>query len=257
MTLPRFTSGQVGRLDFAALNEAFGYIDEARGLSPPSASSPKDSGVLFARIGQTGEQLGVTVPPSRALQFVGHYWNEVVSTAGSWEALEGGRSSGSLTTGTPADAVRFPALSITGKTLDENVVAVLFPQMTRATSQFPSSLFYAAVQIPEGPQPMRIDGSTPISGSVGRWTYSVTKTAWNGFTKTFNAVSPAVSGSAYNSLELLADGTPANSFGVGSIKPATASVTRQPIKTGAVVMCSQLGGSWHFSVPNGYGINCG
>ena len=255
MTLPRFTSGQVGRLDFATLNDAFGYIDEVRGASPDPRRAPIDGAPIIARIGSTGADLGVpTTTPG--LAFIGHYWNEVVGP--SWDNLPGGRASGDLTTGNPVDAVQFPALSLDGKTLNEGAIAILFPTSSQTSSSVPESRpFYAALQIPEGQVPMRIDSNVLVSGTTGRWRYTVTKMRWNFISDLYEPIVPATQFIAYNTLELLVDGSPANSFGVGSIKPSTASVTRQPIKTGAVVMATQLGSTWHFSIPNGYGVSCG
>lgn len=260
MTLPRFTSGQFGRLDFSHLNDAFGYIDEMRGTSPATAPTPKDSGVLFARIGDTGAGLGVQAGPNTALQFVGHYWNEVVSTGSGWEPFEGGRASGSLTTGIPVDAVQFPALSLTGKTLEQDVVAILFPQMTRPTDQFPARLFFAAVQISEGPQPMKVYGNEPIENAVGRWRYDLVRQRWNNSTKSYVDVDEGGVGTVdgYNTVETAIDNVPIESFGVGSTRGTGFTVFRRPIKDGTVVMATQLSSqTWHFSVPNGYSIGCG
>lgn len=244
MTLPRFTAGQNGSLEFHHLNEAFGYIDTRRSENPKQGPGAQQSASLVGRI-------GTLPPPGTPPSAQGYSWSEVrLTEAGEWIAIDGGRSSGpSNVAGRPELRWTYPAFALDGRPLDAFKEYLLVPSYRQDGKAFYLAMPQATTR------PYQIIAADPIPTLPGQWRYSarLARRDFQGLWQIPNEQTFDL----FNTLEALQDGVPANTFGVGSIKPASATVTRQPIKVGAVVVASSDLTGIFFSVPNGYGINCG
>lgn len=235
MTLPRFTSGNVGRLTFEHLNNAFETldgIDRVEGIA--GADSPLRGRAITARVtAQSGSN---------------YAWFEIYRVNGAFVQYPKGRSStfngnayanplvafGSLTPSVGSDVVIFPIYESGGS-------LVYIPVAASAGGE----TFAAAV------------GAAPVAiVPLQRWRYTVTEVAWNSSASAWQTVQGGRVVQAYNGAENPTD-APNLPIGVGQGRGPTTSVERQAIKQSTVVQVSRdIGGAYFFCCPNGYTFTC-
>lgn len=238
MTLPRFTSGQVGRLDFSHLNDAFGYIDLQRG----SESKPVDAAdgklpLVLAIIG------------SYDAQTKRHAWSEaVIDENGTAVPFTGGRTSTAN-----GDPFAFPAFTPDGQQASAGSVVTLVPKRRKS-----GAIAYLVVSGSAAGtvNTLIVQGVQQVIHPQRMWVYQVRQAVWE-FTPPFNWQATGALMYALNGCENAVD-QPGVSIGVGTVVPVgvSASAIRQPIKSGTVVVATMVGSTWVFSVPNGYRYDC-
>jgi hypothetical protein len=248
MTLPRFNNGQVGELRWNHLNDAFDRIEaiEKRLDQIKSAMGPlayKD--IIIARLGVQGIN-------NR------YAWTQVAPTSNlNFPTMENG-----LRSTLDGDLYASEAIAVDGARYEVGDIVFLKPSVMTTGRNFMAIIRPAGSRV----RVYRIIGATPISGvptSSPAWRYDVLRTEvtfdpatdlyqWNDF-----AGSETDATIALNAAETVAD-TPTN-IGLGTVLPSSVSgYTRQPIKSGTRVLCTDTGGSVVvFSMPNGYALNCG
>lgn len=235
MTLPRFTAGNVGRLTFTDLNEAFDMIEGVDRVAGTAGAKqiPRGRAVTAKVTGQQGANFS---------------WYETVRVNGAFVRYENGRSSvseednfsvpliayGSLTPSVGQDVVIFPIYDEEGKLL-------YIPVAASAGGE----TFAAAV------------GAAPVAViPLQRWRYTVTEVSWNPSASAWQSVQGGRVVQAYNGAENPTD-APNLPIGVGQGRGPTTSVERQAIKQSTVVQVSRdIGGSYFFCCPNGYTFTC-
>lgn len=238
MTLPRFTSGQVGRLDFAALNEAFGYIDEARGVSPSGMRADRVPPRILATLGAYDATA------------LGHSWSEsVVTETGTIETLQGGRSSGPQ-----SEPHQFPAITADGSEAASGDV-VMLDECFRKNGK---AVYLISPLVTSASEMLKVIGifQTMIPGRM--WSYRCRRVQFSFSvpgSPGFGWVESGSEVSALNGCENAVDQIP-QSIGVGTQIPAAGSATRMPIKVGTVVLAKRRSGGFEFSIPNGYAYQC-
>lgn len=238
MTLPRFTSGQFGRLDFSHLNDAFGYIDLQRG----SESKPVD-----AADGKLPLVLAIIGSYDAATKR--HAWSEAVIDAnGTVVTLSGGRRSTAN-----GDPFAFPAFTPDGQQASVGSAVTLVPKRTKT-----GGIAYLVVSGSAAGtvNTLIVQGVQQVIHPQRMWVYQVRQAAWE-FTPPFNWQSTGSVMYALNGCENAVDQAGV-SIGVGTVVPigVSASAVRQPIKNGTVVVATMVGTTWVFSVPNGYRYEC-
>lgn len=235
MTLPRFTAGNVGRLTFQNLNEAFETLDGIdRVAGTQGAENILRGRAITARVtAQSGSN---------------YAWYETVRQSGAFVQYANGRNSsvggnqygapliafGSLTPTVGADVVIFPIYDKTG------------------------SLMYIPVAASAGGETFAASvGSAPVTLlPLQRWRYTVTEVSWNPTSSAWTTVQNGRVVQAYNGAENPTD-APNLPIGVGQGRGPTTSVERQAIKPSTVVQVSRdIGGSYFFCCPNGYTFTC-
>lgn len=238
MTLPRFTSGQVGRLEFSHLNDAFGYIDLARGEPGRDPSTdPQKLPLVLALIGTYDSTTKR------------HAWSEAtIDSSGTAVALDGGRNSTSN-----GDQYAFPAMTADGQQAATGSAVTLVPK--RRTD---GSLIYVVVSGVQSSSTntLIVQGVQQVIHDGRMWVYQVRQAIFE-FTPPFNWQSTGSVMYALNACENAVD-QPGVSIGVGTVVPVgvSASATRMPIKNGTVVVGMLRGSTWIFSIPNGYRYEC-
>lgn len=248
MPFPRYTRGSAGSLSFSTMNEVF---DRIEALEQPAATSGGRKFKPVAFLGKIGAQ-----KPNTTNQWA---FSEVCYEASlltlQFPIVQGGRQSSDGT-----DLFAYPAV---GENLVTGQVVMLFP-MNRDSSTISGSapsplngkLMFHAMRIPSQDCVARIAGSTSIG--TGQWRYSVQLCdgTVSGSSILWIVQNGAATFTAYNGAEAVADAP--SSYGVGSSPPgAVTSITRQPIKNGVVVNCTQdRNGNWTFCIPNGYAVTC-
>ena len=237
MTLPRFTSGQLGRLDFSHLNDAFGYIDLQRG------TGEKDPRAADEKLPLIIAQLGI------ADSNLNYAWAEhVVNEQNQLVPLTGGRTSAS----SDGNQHAFPA-RVVGGSANTGDFVVLTPKRTKQ-----GKIYYAVIPLSAGAvEPYMVVGIQQLVMD-GLWVYRVKRAYWywgGGGTLLGWQVSGGEE-TAFNTCENPRDDQPALTIGVGSVRPQNIQATRKPIKTGTVALASRVGSFLYFSVPNGYSYTC-
>ena len=244
MTLPRFTSGSIGKLDFSHLNDAFGYIDLARSVSTPmpdSKSAP--SGAIFAKI------LNRDIQNNRSV----HSWTEVVQTGpGTYVEPQHPRTSK-----VDGNDFFYPVETIDGDELATNSVHAVFPHR-RADGSF----FYLqlGVQQEVGMLAIGTVAQTLIPNQM--WTYHARLARFriDAYpTPTWEVYGDPTT--AVNGCESAPDIHPI--YGVGSSIPGansgqegTPNISRRPIRSGVIAVAIRATAIWTFSIPNGYSVIC-
>jgi hypothetical protein len=236
MDLPRFTSGAVGKLTFAHLNDAFETLDDlARDNGVGGSAAIRSRRVIAARIG--------------ASQGSDYAWNELERNGSSWTLKANGRSSA-----LDQDLFAYPLVAFGGITPTTGSDLSIFPMHDATGRLIYVPLAGGGTSGPTGSPnfPAMIQGAQPIA--TGRWRYTIAEATVNTADGAWTAGASA--GSAYNGCEAVQD-LPNQLVGVGSGTGATASVSRNPIKIGTVVMISvDENDVRFFSVPNGYSYQC-
>lgn len=237
MTLPRFTSGRVGNLEFHHLNEAFDRI-EGVDTSMPNKMRARFSRVILARItGQSGS--GNAIKGS---------FQEVALSApasNSYSAVSGGVTS---TIGTDAFGapIVFPCSAV------GTIVPILAHVAANGKVYFREC---AGVSSAAGVRAGRITASTQITANT-RWLYTLTDVKVNVLASgTYNDTGVG-SFQALNGCEEAVDDVANRNIGVGTVHVVGSTATRRPIKNNTIVVCTETLGGFVFSVPNGYGFSC-
>jgi hypothetical protein len=233
MDLPRFTSGAVGKLTFAHLNEAFDAIDDlARDGGESTSRAPVKSRLILAKL-----------ISESALNPGDWSWTEVARDGANTVAKPNGRSSS-----TAQSAFAYPIRSDTGDALAANDVVLAAPMRDAD-----GLLYYAAAQpFARGivTEPIVIVSSSAVTAGV-QWLYTVRRVANTAYT--FPSSPPDFE--ALNGAENRIDG--GGVYGVGFGGGAASSLTRRPIEPGVVVLGVKVSPTRYvFSIPNGYGVNC-
>lgn len=237
MTLPRFTSGKVGKLEFHHLNEAFDRIENVD-PSMPSAHRQILGRVILARVTGTSGSGNSTK---------GSFQEVAVTTPGSnsYNAVTGGVSStvGSDPFGAP---IVFPV----------SAIGAIVPILGHVSGD--GKLYFrecSSVSTGSGVRAGKITAATQITANT-KWLYTLTDVqVLTLATATYQATGVG-SFQALNGCEEAVD-VPANrNIGVGTVHVAGSQATRQPIKVDTIVTCVPTAGGFVFSIPNGYGFVC-
>lgn len=245
MTLPRFTKGQAGNLDFSTLNEAFEAIDNLRrgGERPPARFQPRaaaGAGPIMVKVS--------TVTTDLARQRWG--WTEVEllnvppNTTQASFLTYGVKSGGATSNG-----------------LATPIVGDLFGGETcMATRQIGNGgvPYYVPTIEPFEPYPAKIL-SYVTGASTGQWIYTVQKQYYNYSNSTFENAGGQFD--CKNTVEYVAD--TASLFGVGFNKPSgIQTLNRSPVRAGVIVQIYRAFDSDHllgtrvFTMPNPYTATC-
>lgn len=247
MTLPRFTSGKVGNLEFSHLNEAFDAIDGMDRTQRASRNRRKIPNLVLARLGSQDQS------PNG---FGGWSWVEVYWNGGGEGAITvpGGLSSGAPAGEPDANPYMLPAFSIepTGFAMGE--VVLLVPSHRARFAAAPEPYMLIVRTLPSVTRAFEIVNAEGIA--LGRWKYTGRERRWDVIQNLWVPVGGApVDVTLLNSCENAVD-APGN-IGVGSTLPGSVpQPVRQRIKDGTVVMATASNINYVFSVPNGYAFQC-
>lgn len=247
MTLPRFTSGKVGNLEFSHLNEAFDAIDGMDRMMGASKQRRKMPNIVLARLGNQDQ---------RPEGFGGWSWVEVYWNFGSDLAytVPGGLSSGSPDGEPNPNPYLLPAVSLEPTAFRTGEVVLLIPSHRARFNAAPDPIMLIVRTLPSVTRAFEIVDAVGIS--LGRWRYIGRERKWDGLTNAWVAVEAnEQDANLLNSCENAVD-TPGN-IGVGSTLPLSVpQPVRQRIKNGTVVMATASNTNYVFSVPNGYAFGC-
>lgn len=235
MALPRFTAGNVGRLTFQHLNDAFETLDGIdRIVGIEGIDSPLRGRAITARVtGQSGSN---------------YSWYETVRVAGAFVQYTNGRSSVS-----DSDNFSVPLIAFGSLTPTVGSDVVIFPIYDQD-----GRLMYIPVAASAGGETFAAAvGAAPVAViPLQRWRYTVTEVSWNPSASAWQTVQGGRVVQAYNGAENPTD-APNLPIGVGQGRGPTTSVERQAIKQSTVVQVSRdVGGSYFFCCPNGYTFTC-
>lgn len=232
MTLPRFTGGKVGKLTFDHLNEAFDNID---GIE-------RDAGEVPSSASRRGRAIIARITNSNGTQFS---WFELVRDSSGYVIATDGLNS--IDNG---NLYGFPILAFGALAPAVGNDVVIVPQYDNQ-----GNLYYVPIAASGG-------GTTFVGVTQGipttlvtdlKWSYSVREVAWNG--NGYSSVTGGLQVTAYNGCENPTDDQ--SNVGVGQPRGPTATMTRQPIKSGTVVLVARDAlGLYSFSIPNGYAFTC-
>jgi hypothetical protein len=231
MTLPRFTSGRVGNLEFSHLNEAFDLLEGKQAKIRDSKEMGGES--ILARLLQM----------NASKQFC---WAEVSrSNDGSYGTVVNGQSSTR-----EANSYFYPAISLnTGAVVGD--VVVIAP---RRSAQ--GSLYYAILGSGGTvTRAFQIISNAPHATRSDAWAY-VAKTVESEIAVGIGQRWKVTSDIEYTLLNGAENPFDGSSIGVGTVVPSGTTYARRPIKPGTVVLASVVLGDWVFCVPNGYSFNC-
>lgn len=231
MTLPRFTSGRVGNLEFSHLNEAFDMLD---GKQAKKADRRETQSVpLLVRL--------ISRNPAGAFS-----WAEVSrDNDGTYAPVQGG-----LTSTKNSDPFHYQAISLSGGGLVGDIV-VIEPRRTK------QGRLYYTIGTSAGTvtRAFVIVSNVPHATRQDSWTYigkTVESVVSPGIGQQWSTTSQ-VEYTLLNGAENPVDGS---TIGVGTIPPSGTVSGRRPIKPATVVLASNIGGDWIFSLPNGYAFTC-
>ena len=232
MTLPRFTSGKVGALEFSHLNEAFDRIEDSSALVTMKRPRAALGRVFLARIlSKTGS--GLTEKGA---------FEEVARldlSAGTYAVIPGGLKS---TLG--ADAYKYPIVAAVSG------VGSIVPILGHIAGD--GSLYFKECAVSSTGTMASVVSAT---GSGPRWTYALNPVKWDGSAWVTTGAAPITG--AINGAENAVDTPQTRNIGVGSVYVANATATRNPIKVGTVVgPVIDIDGFYLFSTPNGYPFAC-
>jgi hypothetical protein len=237
MTLPRFTSGKVGRLEFHHLNEAFDRIENVD-PSMPSGVRQILGRVILARVqGQTGSGNAIK----------GSFVEVAVTNPGSddYSAVVGG-----VTSTVNGDAfgapIVFPVPPI------GSVVPILGHVAANGQLYFRQC---AAASSSASVRAGRITAATQITANA-KWLYTLNDVQVKTIGTAIYELTGVGAFQALNGCEEPVDAPATRNIGVGTIHVVGSTATRQPIKVDTIVVCIPTLGGYVFSVPNGYSFVC-
>lgn len=241
MTLPRFTAGNVGRLTFRDLNDAFEIIDGVDRVQGTAGSmqSPRGRAITAKVTGKQGSN---------------YSWQETYRVGGSFVQYPQGRSSlvdgdqyavplieyGSVTLTVGQEVVIFPIYDDTGKLLYVPAVAAA------SSSVFPARI---VTSIPIGSSSS--GGAPPGYSNFFLYQYEEVDFVVNPQPTVLYAWVPVPNGrtgNAINGCEVF------NQIPFQGTGPGTVGFLRIP--TGIVVMMTELPSYGFFSIPNPLAIQC-
>lgn len=243
MSLPRFTSGRVGKLSFQQLNEMFDRlealelkVDRGDGANTYSGENRK----LIVLLKLTSKH--ATLP---LFNFTEMVLTSVLTTPLTYTTLDGGRTASDGT-----NLFAYPFVSTTAAVGD--LVAAIAVN-SRTTSIGDGGLCYLPVG--GGGSSTSTTFAAKVTGAGGSApVFSYTCIEVEG--GSLAAKAGAVSFTAKNGAEVPTDAT--GSYGVGFAPPtAVATLTRKAIKVNTVVMVTKdAAGTYVFNCVNGYGVTC-
>ena len=235
MTLPKFTAGQVGKLEFHHLNEAFERIERLDG-NPAlvTASGPVLGRTILVRItGQSGTGNSIR----------GSFEEVALSSVGSNTYFAVGGGVKSTVSGDSYGApIVFPC----------SAVGSIVPVLGHIAAN--GKLYFRECSSPTLMRLGRINAAAQI-GSSGKFIYTLVEVSIDNFNQgTFATVGSGLIFYALNGCEQPVDLN--REIGVGTIYPLGGTAYRKPIKNGTVVSCMPSGSDYIFSIPNGYEFVC-
>ncbi len=245
----RFTAGQIGELSFDTINDIFSRIEALEGIAQPAPRNPRETDfkdMIVARLGVRGIN-------NR------YAWTEVAAATNN---LSFPTMSGGLRSTVGSDLYATEAVAVDDSVYQVGDIVFLLP------ARKSDGRAYMAIVRPAGSRVrvFKITASTPIPGLPAgspAWKYDVIRSevsfdpATNLYQWTDIAAQDEDVTIALNAAETVID--TATNIGLGTVlPPSVTGFTRQPIKVGARVLCTDTGGNTLvFSMPNGYAINCG
>jgi hypothetical protein len=244
MSLPRFTSGRVGKLSFQQLNEMFDRlealelkVDRGDGANTYNGENRK----LIVLLKLTSKHATLPLFDFTEMVLVG-----ISASSVTYVVLDGGRTSSD-----GANLYAYPFVSTTAA-VGDLVAAIAVNQ--RSTVLPDGGLCYLPVGGSATPSTSTTFAAkvTASSGTAPVFSYTCIEVEGSSFgTKT-----GAVPFAAKNGAEVPTDAT--GSYGVGFSPPtAVATLVRKAIKVGTVVMVTKDGqGTYKFNCVNGYGVTC-
>lgn len=264
MDLPRFTTGQVGNLTYAHLNEAFQLLDKLRPLLISGSSfNAGGEALLVARITGTA-----AATPSLMT------WEEVVlkeavavTSVMQWQARDGGRTSAAATSAEFTPAFVPPLFGQSSSTALPTGTVALLRRTTRIDGK-PAWMVVSSVSGGSDIFPARIDSARTreaVGGVTFRWLYSWTEvalldTASAGFYLDWTPVTNGRVGcqAATCSAEAFNGAERYSTHGLGGTGPAGANETNASIGIGTVVpLCRDaVSGLYYFSLGPATNISC-
>lgn len=237
MTLPRFTSGKVGKLEFHHLNEAFDRIENVD-PSMPAGTRQILGRVILARVqGQSGSGNAAK----------GSFVEVAVTSPGSdtYNAVSGG-----VTSTVGADAFGAPIV------FPVPPIGTVVPILGHVAAD--GKLYFrqcAAASSSASVRAGRITQTTQITANT-KWLYTLTDVQVQTLATAQYQATGVGSFQALNGCEEAVD-VPANrNIGVGTVHVVGSTATRQPIKVDTIVVCIPTLNGYVFSVPNGYSFAC-
>lgn len=233
MTLPRFTSGRVGNLEFHHLNEAFDRIEQTDGISS-SLDRVKQvwSRTILVRVvahsGTSASSVASFVEV--ALASIGSSaYNEIV---GGVTSTVNGNQYGAPIVGP------LPPIG--------SVLAVV------GHVAMDGKIYFKSAASPSSLSMLKIVGA---SSGTTNWRYDVRPVFWSGSAWIEDSTQAQAYG--YNGAESIADIAATRTIGVGTIHPDTADATRKRLRDNLIVgPAMKQGDDWVFSIPNGYEFVC-
>lgn len=231
MTLPRFTSGRVGNLEFQHLNEAFDRID-ALGSAPERLSF---KGEVFHRV----ILVKVTGVNGTGATATGSFVEVALATVPSQTYTP---ISGGITSASGANTYAFPIVAPVPP------VDAIVPVVAHISND--GKLYFVQAVAPSTLQMLRILSSTATTGT--QWRYDVQPVRWSA-----GWVDDGLVAYGYNGCEFVGDIAASRTIGTGTIHPDTADAVRKPLRNNLVVgPALKQGTDWVFSIPNGYEFTC-
>ena len=243
MSLPRFTSGRVGKLSFQQLNEMFDRlealelkVDRGDGANTYSGENRK----LIVLLKLPSKHATLPLFDFTEMILVGIFTSSV-----SYVVLDGGRTASDGT-----NQYAYPFVSTTAA-VGDLVAAIAVNQ--RSTALPDGGLCYLPVG--GGGSSTSTTFAAKITNATGAApVFAYTLIEVEG--ASLAAKAGAVAFIAKNGAEVPTDAT--GSYGVGFAPPtAVASLTRKAIKVNTVVMVTKdAAGTYVFNCVNGYGVTC-
>ncbi len=240
MTLPRFTSGQAGKLTFSHLNEAFDRIEKFEPVMPPYRQE------IFGRT-IIAKIESIQGSGTSAIASIREYALSSIGSA-TYISVNGGISS-KIGSDDYAVPLVFPFPSV-------NSIVPIF-----AAISLDGKLHFKTISV-EASAPRIGLIQTYVSAQTGRsWVYTLQDAGWNFTTSEFTTFPGSFQ--AFNGCENAVDNAGAREIGVGTIMPLVGSTgssspvaVRKPIKPGTVALCLLTAAGYVFSIPNGYEFDC-
>lgn len=238
MNDPRFTSGQVGNLTFAHMNSLFEFKAAVESFGPSGSKNA----------GKTSNPFVVKVLARNGTTSA-YKWEEAIWNGSDFQSLANGRRSSNGT-----DDYAFPLISKDALATNSYVV-VMASVSKEASISRPICHPMVSTTTASPVFSAKISSSTQIGTAPLRWRYTwqemfinSTGTGWTTGTRT---------GQALNGAEWTTNDGPLV-YGVGMEvgTSTTPTLTRKPIRTDVIVMVSEYGGQYWFSMPNGYKVVC-
>lgn len=239
MTLPRFTSGSIGKLTFSHLNEVFDLIESISG-SPEMAQAARNAAASRMIVAKVLAKQGSGASEVGSFEQV----SLTSPTSDVYEAVDGGVKS---TDGTNAFAAPIVApVSSVG-----TIVTLLAHR-----SKDGALCFREVGRETGGPKFYKIVAYEPLSTAPQKktWKYTLQPVRSTGSSWVADIGSEMF---GYNGAEEALDDPASRRIGMNTFHVA-ATADRQPIPVGVVVgACRIDNGVVEFSIPNGYAFNCG